>query len=500
MHSKFIQQRASVLNTASAETGKPFIVSAASAAEVPQVETASFGCKACSTEFASNKGSEPFCVNCGSDNVASIKASAQPLPKTDVALAAISCKSCGTHNVLSDVTASLLDGQIHCVECGSQLVYDVDELTDPVTDADADSIEDALQTEEADTTSGEDRGGMTDDSPITDADADSIADALNTSEAAATEPEANKVPAAPDGEVTEPEQPSAPVVDPVVEIIEDDTLIEHAMFDELDKDEQDACEFSDVSLAAVILSSTPKAKLTLATAEDEILAFADGVPVARLEKANAGEHAKVFHSKSFTQSIASIAATEGLSAALSKYKFAPIRVKFPVGASARARVATKLAAETAAVEELSSSYKEDLMQCVSLAAVALNKNFYRTRASALKRGLTDMLVSAGVKGANVLVERAFAANGDAHNKQVFELATELQAKSVDFRNTLASSLGEMNPILDSMPNDDNQEVVVEHADIETRMESAALRGGRIAVTASTSSIQNLRAAAGGKLF
>jgi hypothetical protein len=54
-----------------------------------------------------------------------------------------------------------------------------------------------------------------------------------------------------------------------------------------------------------------------------------------------------------------------------------------------------------------------------------------------------------------------------------------------------------------MPNEDTEEVVVEHASgaaLETQMESAAVRGSRRPVVASVSSIANLRAAAGGKLF
>jgi DNA-directed RNA polymerase subunit RPC12/RpoP len=148
MRLKYIQERASVLNTASAKSGVPFVVSAATA-ELPKVETAAFGCKSCSAEFASTKGSEPFCVNCGSENVSPIQATAQALPETDTGLSAITCKSCGTHNVLSDVTASTLDGHMHCVECGNQLSYDVDELQDPVSDADESAIEQTLNTESA---------------------------------------------------------------------------------------------------------------------------------------------------------------------------------------------------------------------------------------------------------------------------------------------------------------------------------------------------------------
>lgn len=514
MRLKFIQERASVLNTASANTGRPFVVSAATAA-LPKVETAAFGCKSCSAEFASTKGSEPFCVNCGSENVSPIQATAQALPETDTGLSAITCKSCGTHNVLSDVTASALDGHMHCVECGNQLSYDVDELQDPVTDADESAIEQTLNTESADTISAEDRGGMTNGDPLNDVSETDVADALPTTEATtvkptdsaapatAAAPEHNEIPAAPAAGAETPATPEVPVVEPIVDKIEDETLIEHASWEQLPENEQDGCEYSDTSLAAVILAGNPKAELTLATSENEILAFADGVPVARLEKANAGEHAAVFHTQSFLKSIARVAETSGARAALSSYNFTAIRVKFPVSAAARAKAATALKTQTAALQETADSHREDLMQCVSIASAALTKNLFRTKANALKRGFVDMLTTAGVKNATQMVERVFAANADAYHKQVFELAQELQSKPLDYRNTLASSMGDLNTVALDFPNEANEEVVVEHASgsqLEHQMESAAVRGVRHPVTASTTDIRSIRAAAGGKLF
>lgn len=501
MRKKFLVERASVLNTATAKTGSPFVVSA-KAASMPNSVTASFGCKHCHTVFASNKGSEPFCVNCGSDEVVPSKAVAQALPATDKGLNAIHCKACGVHNVLSDVTASLLDGHLHCVECGTQLSYDVDNLEDPISDAAETDIEDALNTQKA-SNSPERRGGKTDDAPLVDVTEKDITDTLPTRKVTSETAPANEVPTAPGNGDAAPVPPASPVVAPMVDSIEDETMIEHADYENLEEDEQDACEYSDVSLAAVALAQNPKAVLTLASSENEILAFADGVPVARLQKADAGEHAAVFHTASYSASIARVAETQGLRAALAHFGFAAIRVKFPVGASVRARVAKRLQAQTAAVEEISTSHREDLLQCVSIASAALTKNLFRTKANALKRGFVDMLTTAGVKNANVMVDRVFSSHADTYHKQVFELAQELQEKPLDYRNTLSESMGDMNTIDQGMPNDENQEVVIEHADsLETHMESASVRPFRRTVTAgaTSGSVGEIRAAVGGKLF
>lgn len=496
MRRKYIMERASTLSTSNTE-GKSFIVSSAKA-ELPGMELAAFGCNHCKAEFASNKSLKPFCVNCGSDEVKPIVAKVQTLPKTDAELCSIGCRSCGTNNVLSIVTATTLDGKMHCVECGGQLSYDADDLERPVEDADADDIADAIggdsSNEKASTISGEDRGGLTDDSPITDATAEDIADALPTTEVSktpvvvATAPESNVIPPAPAGDAPVKNVPTSPTVVPTTEL-DEEALIEHAATDEADEvdgsefdgeqDGETACEYTTASLAAVVLAKNPKAVLTLATSDDEILAFADGVPVARLQKSGAKpEHAKVFHTRPFTQSIEHTASTKGLRVALAAYDFKAIKVDFPIGAANRAMASAALREAKARVEETASTHQDDFMQCLSLAATSLNKNLYKKRASALKAGFIELLSGTGVKNARVMVERVFAASGDTYHQQVFELAKELQTKPLDFRNTLSESLSDMNVMdgteYEGMPNEDTQEVEIETASaLEHHMENAA---------------------------
>ena len=535
MRRKFIMERASTLSISNTE-GKPFIVSSAKA-ELPKMALAAFGCTSCKAEFSSNKTLKPFCVNCGSNEVKPITAKVQSLPATDAALCSIGCRACGTNNVLSSVTATTLDGEMHCVECGGQLSYDADDLDRPVEDADAADIDNTMSGEQSTTISGDDRGGMTDDSPITDADADDIADALPTTAlaaskgakpaaaVAATEPTENVIPAAPTGEAPVKNVPTSPTTAPTTEL-DEESLIEHATAadgdteddgSEFDADEQEAaCEYTTASLAAVVLAKNPKAALTLATSDEEILAFADGVPVARLEKSKAKpEHSAVFHTRPFTQSIERVAADKGLRAALSAYGFSPIKVDFPLGAANRTLAAASLREATTKLQEVSSNHKQDFMQCLSLAATSLNKNLYKKRHSVLKAGFIELLSGAGVTGAKTMVERVFAASGDAYHTQLLELAQELQLKSVDFRNTLSESLSDMNVVdatdYEGAPNDETQEVVVETASaLDRQMESAAFAAAkssasvvkRHSVVSNTgaSRIQSIRAASGGKLF
>lgn len=496
MRRKFIEERASAFNAIGAGKGAPFVVSAGSAT-LPQVETASFGCKHCNTVFATAKGMEPFCVNCGSDQVEAVAAAAQSVPATDAGVNCIVCSHCQAHNVMSDVTASAMDGRIHCVECGGEIHYDADDLDKPITDAPEADIDNAVPAN-AGNISPADRGGMTRNDPIQDADAQSVDENMPI-EMASEDPPQNAVP-------TPPANGEAEVYD-----VEDETLVETAGEDQdidweqLDPEEQNACEYSKVSLAAVVLSGNPKGKLSLASSENEILAFVGDVPVARLEKSGVSEDVgKVFHSAGFLRSISLSAEQSGVRKALAAFNFKPIHVEFPVKAAVRARVKSLVESQVAVVEKAASTYRDDLTQSLSLAATALNRNLFRSQTNPLKAAMTQALTRAGVENARAVTEQVFAAHGDEYNRSLLALAADLQSKPVEYRNTLAQSMGDINPVVDDMemPNGDTQEVVVETAALQARMERGVRPATKVTSTTAgqPSTISKLRAAAGGSLF
>ena len=537
---KYKLERASVLNTASATDGLSFVI-ASSATDTPKVELSAFGCKACKAVFASTKGAEPFCVNCGSVEVHPNTESAKIRKIKDAELCAINCKNCGTHNVVAAQTASLMDGHMHCVECGTSLTYESDDLADPISEATEDSIEDALNTtrETADSISPEDRGGMTNGDPLNDVSETDVADALPTTKETAADGDAadatdkpavdpaTTVTAGPEenfgGKQAAPfkaqtaegaEDVNAPVA-PTVVNMEDEVVLEHAWNfdkkgddkDDEDKDDEEACdEYSNVSLAAVVLSRNPKAELSLVHTDDAIHAFAAGVPVAVLERANAGDNAEVFHSQAFARAIARAAETSGVIRALAHFKFVPVTVDFPQRAVAKARAAKIVEAASASLNSKADTLVADFTQCLSLAAVGLTKNVWKQKANAIKRGFIDTLTTAGVKNAAAMVDKVFAAHGDAYHAELLSTAQDLMNKSVDARNELSETLGEMNALAyEGAPNPAEQEVKIDHAEVTadslgSQMENAALRGGRQPVTASSSNIREIRRAAGGSLF
>lgn len=555
MRRKQIMERAAVLSKVSAKSGVPFVL-ASSKPELKHVHIAGYVCTACGGEFAAKEGTEPFCVNCGSEKVESKAVTVAALPETDKTLSAVECKACGTHNVLSDVTAGVFAGIMHCVECGTSLTYETEGLDKPITDADAADIDKTIMAG-----AGPDdlAGGAPTDVTITDAPAAAIPADLQTTETsmAPTTPAATPTPAAPVTQTTPGAAPVAPVhptppvapvkpvvaedlgVDaptdtqplvadqvaldplespPLVENLQDDELIESTadedQDDELqDQDGQQVDSFVKASLVALVLASNAKPTVTLSTNDNEILAFADGICVARLTKANAGEFAGVLHTSAFQRSILAVAGKDGLKAALAAYPFEAITVNFPQKNAIHAMVERRAVEASTAYSEKTEAHNAEFLQCVSLAASGMTKGFFRKHENALKRGFIDTLTTAGVKGAAKIVDKVFAGNADNYHRTLFTLAADLMTKPVDVRNELASTMGDVNMVVsadqdqdddqDDDYQDDDQDQ--EQSSIAHRAEHASMRPARKAVVATTEetssvSIQNIRRNVGGSFF
>lgn len=496
MRRKQIEQRASVLNAAGAKKGAFAVVASKTPALDRSQEIATFKCGSCTTVFASNV-EEPFCPNCGSMHAKAHVAKAEKVP-AEAELSAIVCKGCGTHNILADATASALKGQIHCATCGSEVKYvtadtspdDVekqykdDALDDgrspddaPITNADKDQVleiekekkEPPARKEGATAKSGKkpvkadtspdsvdkqykddalDDGRSPDDSPITNADKGDIEEIVK-----------EKMGPGPTVMSKAKEEAQEDSADPMVEPIADDALMDEAPVsaegDDVMGDEQMDVEEVDeedegegvpakvsCSMLATVLSTAKKPKLTLAWAEDNILALVNGIHVANLPKDKAGENAEVFHSEAFAQAILHAAEGHGIKQSLAHFNFQPITVQFPQSKAVKAMVSKRVAEAAKKFGEQSKTLEQDFLQCMSIAATGLNRGFFRDKENALKAAFYDTLTTAGLKAAERIIDPVFAKNGDVYHKTLIELATELMKKPVDVRNALAEAIGE----------------------------------------------------------
>ena len=472
--------KASVLNAAADEKGANFYVIAASVPEVDKnIALASFQCGSCSTHFSAVKDSQPFCVTCGSEDV-DVDSGDDALEAEDLGsdedLANVECSACGTHNIVTLTTASALGTKMHCVTCGTEIEYMPP--SDNVGMSDGDIEEDVEDVEvSADADAGDDESEL-DDAEVT------LTDDLEETSA--------------EGEDDTEEGES-----------EKDEVEEEA--GEKDSAETDSDESADddaeVDSEEATLAAIAQGDLSVERIGDRIVAFVGGIPVGHLTREKAGDNTGVFASTSFTNAIKHTARQIGAEKALAHYKFELATVKFPVPAIVEARV--KASVEDAQ-KEIAARIKDvsaDLRQSMSIAAAGLNKGWFKGQPHVLKEAFKNELAASGFKGAARVVDKVFAQYSDPYHKFLFEKAQELLSKPVEFRNELASAIGDMAYQVSNADMDEDDADSDEDQTLESRLEGASLRRtGKATVEASLdatdlrSTVVELRSRNGGRLF
>lgn len=444
--------RAAALAALSSKLGSVFTVVASPELKVTQAEIATYGCKHCSTKFGALASTQPFCVTCGSDEVQQVENEDNESLTDSSDLSAVTCNHCSTHNILSATTASTLQGRMFCTACGEPIGYSAPEAAEAEEDPTAtEAIEEDIDTADL---GGEDVGLGED----------------GTEEAS----------------------------DEEEEILE---TTEEAPTDSGEADEyagKQCAETVDVDLVDTVPEDEAEVAFTLV--EGTLVATVNGVPVATLDKATAGVNSDVYTKKSFTDAVGLTIARTGITAGLKHYGFSNIVVAFPlkklVAAGVEAEMALIKQAESAKVDDVVA----DLSQCLAIAGLGLNKNFFKGKDNALKAGFYEELSNAGVVNPAKVVERVFAHYGEAYVTTLLATAEELLAKNVDVRNQLAEAVDAVNPVAveDEAEIDD---VDLNNVEVTARLAGSTLRPQRNAETASAVSVSTIRKALpGGRLF
>ena len=435
--------RAQTLASLSQKLGSVFSVQASTELQVDtKAEIASFGCKSCHTKFGAFANSQPFCVTCGSDEVEPTEPDDEDEVQalaSDSNLSAVTCTSCGTHNILDTQTASALEGKLHCITCGTAINYaapDIDDLgSDPLEDEGEDNlgeevVEGGKNCKASDDNDDDDLGG--DD--VTDADSDTV----------------------------------------------------------------------DVPLVDVVDVQDDEAELSTLLHDGVLVATYNGLPIATLTKEMAGVNADLYTKPTFTTALRHTASNQGIKAALRHYNFQLVVAKFPLQKLVQAGVEKALAEQSVQLTASMTALGSDFEQCLGIASVGLNKDFFKGKSNALKVGLYNELSNAGVHKPAALVQRVFAQYSQAFVATLVETAQELMGKSVEVRNQLAETLGSINtlPMDDGVEDDEN--IDDDGIEVTARLNGAALRPERKPVASrgtQTVSIAALRKALpGGNLF
>ena len=104
------------------------------------------------------------------------------------------------------------------------------------------------------------------------------------------------------------------------------------------------------------------------------------------------------------------------------------------------RVTAKAEKLTAAVRAEHQARSEVLEQCLAIAAVGINRQYFRDTRNELRAALIEELETANVRGADKLVRRIFASKGVDYAKAILTLAMKLTSKSDEVRAEYVEAL------------------------------------------------------------
>jgi hypothetical protein len=151
-------------------------------------------------------------------------------------------------------------------------------------------------------------------------------------------------------------------------------------------------------------------------------------------------HGDVYLSDQFQDVVGVEMAKHGIRAGLQAMGFTLATVNVAKVEVINKRVEAKVKQVTAAVRRTSHAQTEAFEQCAAIAAVGINRQYFKDTQNELRAALEEELQAAGVRGATKLVRRVFASKGVAYAKAIVTLATKLQAMPEATRNTFAEAL------------------------------------------------------------
>lgn len=157
----------------------------------------------------------------------------------------------------------------------------------------------------------------------------------------------------------------------------------------------------------------------------------------RAVKAGIGDE---YMSEEFQDATSAEMSKHGLRAGLTKQGFALATVNVTKNEVVNKRVEAKAAKVTAAVRRTTQSSNEALGQCLAIAAVGINRQYFKDARNELRASLEEELEAAGVRGAARLVRKVFASKGVDYAKSILTLANKLVNMPEVTRNQFASAL------------------------------------------------------------
>lgn len=384
-----------------------------------------FSCGDCKATFAFNRITagegeviEPMCPDCGSENTAEFEGDTSFETLTEANAVNVTCHACATQHVFSTTTQAGLDNAINCAVCGTTIEYLDEEGEDDGMDVDIN--EDPLLNEavEDDFEVGDDEDIDVGIDPDDDGDAfaaeqeDESGDTLNNA------PD-DTVEAGGCGTSDDPEQATAGDGEEdldLVDAIEDDSSEEYA---------------TQASFARI---------------GDRIVAFLGDVSVGVLHRKDIlASRQEAFDTAAYLNALSSSYSTAGMSNTLTDFGFKRTSVKVSASHAQKLSTARVEAMAEAKVGAIDTRIRKDTTAAMAIAAVGINKGFWNEEAAAnpLKVALLREFTQAGFKGAEKIIDRAFAASSDSYFKLVATKAGEIMQMDPVVANSLMTAIASM---------------------------------------------------------
>lgn len=420
---------------------------------------AEFACADCGTEFAALEATSPFCIVCGSLHVKKGKEKAQSIHK-DSELVSITCGACNSLSIVHNEISSAAKGGLHCASCGTELMsltvkaadevptddeVDVDDLDVLDVDDNADDVEATGEEEEKE--EKEESEDTHEERPSMDMSADE---------------EDKKEEEKEESEDTHEERPETDMdtaADEGDEERDDDGKEESEDKEEKKEDESNADEMpmndyaEDVDMVDMVDEDNID-EMAIVNMSGAIHIAAGPHLVARLTQEKAGDNKDIFNTKQFQSAIIASLKDHGLAKTIETFGFEPIKVKANVKKHVAKLVKAGVEKEAADLKTLRETNAKAWNQALDIAAVGLNKSFWKGVQNPLKAALVRELSMVGVKGAEKIVAAIFEKNGLEYSAVLIKQAQELLAKSQEMRNELAEVLN-MTGVLASDDDDED---------------------------------------------
>lgn len=161
----------------------------------------------------------------------------------------------------------------------------------------------------------------------------------------------------------------------------------------------------------------------------------------------------VYLSDQFQQVTAMQLEQKGLRKGLKSMGFALAKVSLAKQSNIQAMVKKEVTKTTAAVRAVNADKEKAFEQSLAIASVGINRQMFKGSNNALHMALASEFRRLGIRGANRILDKVFAAEGPAYAKQIVELAKKIAAAPEEVRDGYVDALDMTNDSMDT-PDED----------------------------------------------